>query len=108
MSFVHQRYDVPILPSSVLPVDRVQFEYPGLSRSHLYKLSALGKIEILKIGRRAVVRRSDIERLIDNAPRLHPPPVEEAQATTARDRPKSPATVEPALKGRRRAGVAGC
>lgn len=67
-----RRVDMPILPAPVLQIDHVQWEYPGLSRSQLYKLSARGEIAILKVGKRAVVRRSDIERLLDAAPRLHP------------------------------------
>jgi hypothetical protein len=67
-----RRVDMPILPAPVLQVDHVQWEYPGFSRSQLYKLSARGEIEILKVGKRAVVRRCDIERLLDDAPRLHP------------------------------------
>jgi hypothetical protein len=69
---------MPIPPAPVLRIDYVQWEYPGLSRSQLYKLSARGEIEILKIGKRAVVRRSDIERLLDTAPRLHPRPSPDA------------------------------
>jgi hypothetical protein len=118
MAFIHRRYvDVPILPAPVLPIDRVQFEYPGLSRSQLYKLSARGEIDILKIGKRAVVRRSDIERLLDKAPRLHPRTSEGAQArlkfvrpdespATARGLRKSYTTAKPAPKGRRRTGAA--
>jgi hypothetical protein len=71
-----RRVDAPPLPAPVLAVDHVQWEYPGLSRSRLYQLSARGEIEILKVGKRAVVRRSDIERLLDDAPRLHPRPTE--------------------------------
>jgi len=56
----------------VLPVADVHREYPGFSRSRLYAPSAAGHIEILKVGSRSVIRRADIERLIDNAPRLHP------------------------------------
>jgi hypothetical protein len=67
-----RRADAPVLPAPVLAIDHVQWEYPGLSRNQLYKLSARGEIEILKVGKRAVVRRSDIERLLDAAPRLHP------------------------------------
>jgi hypothetical protein len=35
----------------------------GFLQVALYKLSARGEIETLKVGKRAVVRRSDIERL---------------------------------------------
>jgi hypothetical protein len=90
-----RRVDAPILPAPVLQVDHVQWEYPGLSRSQLYKMSALGEIEILKIGKRAVVRRSDIEALLDAAPRLHPrasaaPPAEPAEPPAAQNKEPAP------------------
>lgn len=46
-------------------------EYP-FSRASLYRLSALGHIEILKLGSRSIVRRTDLDRLLGNLPRLHP------------------------------------
>jgi hypothetical protein len=73
-----RRIDGPTALAPVLAVDSVQFEYPGLSRSTLYQLSARGEVEILKLGKRAVVRRSEIERLLNEAPRLHPRPAADA------------------------------
>jgi hypothetical protein len=72
--------DAPTALAPVLAVDHVQWEYPGLSRSRLYQLSAKGEIEILKLGKRAVVRRSEIERLLNAAPRLHPRPTDAVAA----------------------------
>jgi excisionase family DNA binding protein len=64
--------------SLILPLDDVCREYPGFSRSRLYRLSSEGRIEILKIGNRSMIRRADIEAFIEAAPRLHPRRVEAA------------------------------
>lgn len=75
MPIVHPRkIEAAPVVAPVLPVGDVRREYPGFSRSRLYKLSSEGLIEIMKIGTRSVVRRRDIERLVDDAPRLHPRP----------------------------------
>ena len=67
-------FRIPSQPivSQILPLDDVCREYPGFSRSRLYRLSSEGRLEILKIGVRSMVRRADIEAFIDAAPRLHP------------------------------------
>jgi hypothetical protein len=46
-------------------------EYP-LSRAKLYRLSEQRRITIRKLGRRSVLRRSDVERLLETLPHLHP------------------------------------
>ena len=73
MPIVHpHKIEAAPVVAPVLSVGDVRREYPGFSRSRLYKLSSEGLIEILKIGNRSVVRRRDIEQLLDAAPRLHP------------------------------------
>jgi hypothetical protein len=52
-------------------LDAVLKHYP-FSRSDLYRRSAAGELEILKLGSRSVIRRSELERLLRNLPRLHP------------------------------------
>jgi hypothetical protein len=71
--------------AQILSLDDVSREYPGFSRSRLYRLSSQGRLEILKIGSRSVIRRGDIERLLDDAPRLHPRPVTKLANVTCAD-----------------------
>ena len=54
-----------------LRIETAVREYP-FSRASLYRLSAQGRIEILKLGSRSILRRADLERLLDTLPRLHP------------------------------------
>jgi hypothetical protein len=69
---LHDREKRYPIVSQIIPLDDVCREYPGFSRSRLYKLSSEGKLEILKIGSRSMIRRADIEAFIAAAPRLHP------------------------------------
>lgn len=73
-------FRIPSQPivSRILPLDDVCREYPGFSRSRLYRLSSEGRLEILKIGNRSMIRRADIEAFIEAAPRLHPRQAEAA------------------------------
>jgi hypothetical protein len=50
------------------------------SRSDLYRRSQLGEITILKLGSRRVVRRTELEALVAELPRLHPHPASAAAA----------------------------
>ena len=40
----------------------------GISRTSLYKMASAGEIEIKKIGNRAVILSSEIERVLADAP----------------------------------------
>jgi hypothetical protein len=75
----------PALPAW-LRIETAVREYP-FSRASLYRLSAQGRIEILKLGSRSIIRRADLERLLEGLPRLHPraPPT-----TTEMSHPLSP------------------
>ena len=41
----------------------------GIGRSKLYELVAEGRLTIVKIGGRSVVRRTELQRLIDEGPK---------------------------------------
>ena len=40
------------------------------SPSWLYQKAALGEVELLKVGGRTFIRRSEIERIVQDAPRV--------------------------------------
>ena len=66
--------DAPSVPTPSgqwMHLEAVCREYP-LSRAKLFRLSAEGRLPIFKLGRRSVLRRSDVERLLEALPRLHP------------------------------------
>jgi hypothetical protein len=66
--------DAPSVPTPSgdwMHLETVCREYP-LSRAKLFRLSAEGRLPIFKLGRRSVLRRSDVERLLETLPRLHP------------------------------------
>ena len=42
----------------------------GVSRATLYRQAARGRIPILKLGSRSLVRLSDLQRLVDELPTL--------------------------------------
>jgi len=52
-------------------MDRATKEYP-FSRSTLYRLSAIGRVTIRKLGDRNILHRSELERLLEDLPRLPP------------------------------------